>query len=325
MMAYRSLRSAPSAQAAPARSCKACTASRAAREYATLAAWRASPVSAIGFAKAADTFKAMNCEVLGLSIDGLFAHLARTRNIQEKFGVKIPFPIIEDIKMDAAHANSVVHPGAADTQAVRATFFIDPNGVRNGALPDEQRPLDQRVRAPGAGHADQRQERRGHARRPDALLRRDRAAAQDRRRGRQACQRRLQDDLLALLDQVAVDLAADVLGTSTAAVSCGPMHMQPRALLIESIRSGTVASLVIVPHNPLFEATGLRIRHYGPKYTALFFDHPQHWLLFAQHLVIGWVASTTPRCLRCGPPSRCTAARMALASTGRCTCGRCSV
>ncbi len=83
----------------------------------------------IGFAKAADTFKSMNCELLGLSIDSLFSHLAWTRNIQEKFGVKIPFPIIEDIKMDVANAYGMVHPGAADTQAVRATFFIDPKGV----------------------------------------------------------------------------------------------------------------------------------------------------------------------------------------------------
>jgi len=83
----------------------------------------------IAFAKAADTFKAMNCELLGLSIDSLFSHLAWTRNIEEKFGVKIPFPIIEDIKMEVASAYGMVHPGAADTQAVRATFFIDPNGI----------------------------------------------------------------------------------------------------------------------------------------------------------------------------------------------------
>jgi peroxiredoxin (alkyl hydroperoxide reductase subunit C) len=83
----------------------------------------------IGFAKAAETFKKMNCELLGLSIDSLYSHLAWTRNIQEKFGVTIPFPIIEDIKMEVASAYGMVHPGAADTQAVRATFFIDPNSV----------------------------------------------------------------------------------------------------------------------------------------------------------------------------------------------------
>ncbi len=83
----------------------------------------------IGFAKAADRFKAMNAELLGLSIDSIFSHLAWTRNIKEKFDVTIPFPIIEDIKMEVAGAYGMVHPGAADTQAVRATFFIDPKGV----------------------------------------------------------------------------------------------------------------------------------------------------------------------------------------------------
>ena len=83
----------------------------------------------IGFAQAAPRFAEMGCELLGLSIDSLFSRLAWVRNIKEKFGVEIPFPIIEDIKMDVARAYGMVHPGAADTQAVRATFFIDPKGV----------------------------------------------------------------------------------------------------------------------------------------------------------------------------------------------------
>lgn len=83
----------------------------------------------IGFAQAAPRFAEMGCELLGLSIDSLFSHLAWVRNIKEKFGVDITFPIIEDIKMDVARAYGMVHPGAADTQAVRATFFIDPEGV----------------------------------------------------------------------------------------------------------------------------------------------------------------------------------------------------
>ncbi|WP_022962753.1 peroxiredoxin [Halopseudomonas pelagia] len=83
----------------------------------------------IAFAQAAPKFTAMNCELLGLSIDSLFSHLAWMRNIKEKFGVEIPFPIIEDISMKVASAYGMVHPGAADTQAVRATFFIDPEGI----------------------------------------------------------------------------------------------------------------------------------------------------------------------------------------------------
>ena len=83
----------------------------------------------MGFAKSADTFRSMNCELLGLSIDSLFSHLAWTRNIKEKFGVEITFPIIEDLKMEVARAYGMIHPGAGDTSAVRATFFIDPKGV----------------------------------------------------------------------------------------------------------------------------------------------------------------------------------------------------
>jgi uncharacterized membrane protein YagU involved in acid resistance len=67
--------------------------------------------------------------------------------------------------------------------------------------------------------------------------------------------------------------------------------MKLKTLLIEAVRSGTIASLVIVPLSPLFKAMDLRIGHYGPKFAALFFDDPQPWLLFVQHLVIGWVSA----------------------------------
>lgn len=82
----------------------------------------------IAFARASDTFKSMNCELLGLSIDSIYSHLAWMQSIKNNFGVEIPFPIIDDIKMDVARAYGMIHPGAADTQAVRATFFIDPEG-----------------------------------------------------------------------------------------------------------------------------------------------------------------------------------------------------
>ena len=83
----------------------------------------------MAFARNHDKFKALNCELLGLSIDSIFAHLAWVRSIKQHFDVDIPFPIIEDLKMDIARAYGMIHPGAADTQAVRATFFIDPNGI----------------------------------------------------------------------------------------------------------------------------------------------------------------------------------------------------
>ena len=51
------------------------------------------------------------------------------RNIKEKSGVDIPFPIIEDLSMKVAKDYGMIQPGASDTSAVRATFIIDPNGV----------------------------------------------------------------------------------------------------------------------------------------------------------------------------------------------------
>ncbi len=83
----------------------------------------------IAFAEAAPEFKSINTELLGLSIDSVFSHIAWVRNIEEKFGVAIPFPIIEDLKMDVATAYGMIHPGAGDTSAVRATFIIDPEGI----------------------------------------------------------------------------------------------------------------------------------------------------------------------------------------------------
>ena len=83
----------------------------------------------IAFAEAHDKFQALNCDLLGLSIDSNFAHIAWIRNIEEKFGVEIPFPIIEDLSMKVAGAYGMIQPGASDTSAVRATFLIDPEGT----------------------------------------------------------------------------------------------------------------------------------------------------------------------------------------------------
>jgi peroxiredoxin 2/4 len=83
----------------------------------------------MAFARHYEKFQEKNCDLLGLSIDSRFAHIAWVRNIKEKFGVDIQFPIIEDLSMDVARAYGMIHPGAADTAAVRATFLIDPKGV----------------------------------------------------------------------------------------------------------------------------------------------------------------------------------------------------
>ena len=83
----------------------------------------------MAFASAYPEFQKLNCELLGLSIDSYYSHVAWIRNIKEKFGVEIPFPIIEDLSMEVARAYGMIHPGAADTSAVRATFIIDDQGI----------------------------------------------------------------------------------------------------------------------------------------------------------------------------------------------------
>lgn len=88
----------------------------------------------IAFAKRHRDFKDLNCDLLGLSIDSAYAHIAWVRNIEEKFGIEIPFPIIEDLSMQVAHAYGMIQPGASDTSAVRATFVIDPEGILRAML-----------------------------------------------------------------------------------------------------------------------------------------------------------------------------------------------
>ncbi|MEE4361147.1 MAG: peroxiredoxin [Pseudomonadales bacterium] len=83
----------------------------------------------MAFARAQEQFAALNCDLLGLSIDSNYAHIAWVRSIREKFGVEVRFPIIEDLSMRVASAYGMIQPGASDTSAVRATFIVDPEGV----------------------------------------------------------------------------------------------------------------------------------------------------------------------------------------------------
>jgi peroxiredoxin (alkyl hydroperoxide reductase subunit C) len=84
------------------------------------------------FATLANDFKAMNTELIGLSVDSLYAHIAWLRKIQEiewkgMKNVEVKFPLIEDIRMEVANKFGMIQPGQSNTQAVRAVFVIDPN------------------------------------------------------------------------------------------------------------------------------------------------------------------------------------------------------
>lgn len=81
----------------------------------------------IAFAKKHDAFQKLNTQVIGLSIDSIYSHIAWVRNIEENFKLKVPFPVIADLDMSVAKKYGMVHPTASDTSAVRAVFVIDPD------------------------------------------------------------------------------------------------------------------------------------------------------------------------------------------------------
>lgn len=83
----------------------------------------------MAFAAIAPQLKELNTELLGLSIDSTYSHIAWTRNIKEKMGVDIPFPIIADLDMKVAGLYGMIHPKLGTTAAVRAAFIIDDKGV----------------------------------------------------------------------------------------------------------------------------------------------------------------------------------------------------
>jgi peroxiredoxin (alkyl hydroperoxide reductase subunit C) len=84
------------------------------------------------FAAMHDEFKALNCELLGLSIDSTYSHIAWLRTIKEKIeykgmkNIEVTFPVISDLTMEVSRKYGMLQPNASTTQAVRAVFIIDP-------------------------------------------------------------------------------------------------------------------------------------------------------------------------------------------------------
>lgn len=86
------------------------------------------------FAAMQEEFRALNCELLGLSIDSTYSHIAWLRTIKEKVefrnwkNVEVTFPVISDLTMEVSKLYGMLQPSASTTQAVRAVFLIDPDG-----------------------------------------------------------------------------------------------------------------------------------------------------------------------------------------------------
>ena len=71
-------------------------------------------------------FRKLNTELIGLSVDQVFAHIKWEEWIKENLGVKIEFPIIADTGT-VANRLGLIHPNAG-SNTVRAVFFVDPTG-----------------------------------------------------------------------------------------------------------------------------------------------------------------------------------------------------
>ena len=87
----------------------------------------------VGLAKAAERFAAIDCALLGLSVDSLYSHLAWVASIKQHFDVTIPFPIVEDPSMAIGRAYGMIDNNSVDSSGVRMSYFIDPEGVVRAA------------------------------------------------------------------------------------------------------------------------------------------------------------------------------------------------
>jgi|UniRef100_A0A7C3YV96 peroxiredoxin (alkyl hydroperoxide reductase subunit C) len=80
----------------------------------------------VAFQKRYEKFKALNCELIGLSVDQVFSHIKWIEWIKERLGVEIQFPIIADTG-EVAERLGLIHPGKG-TNTVRAVFVVDDKG-----------------------------------------------------------------------------------------------------------------------------------------------------------------------------------------------------
>ncbi len=88
----------------------------------------------VAFQKRYEEFKKLNCDLIGLSIDQVFAHLKWEEWIKEKLDVEIQFPIIADNAGLISARLGMRHKQAEGTQTVRAVFIVDPKGTIRAIL-----------------------------------------------------------------------------------------------------------------------------------------------------------------------------------------------
>lgn len=80
----------------------------------------------VAFTQAYPQFKAIDCELLGLSVDSNPSHLAWIYAILLMTGIQIPFPIVADRTAEVARLYNMIPPGSHTSETARNVFVIDP-------------------------------------------------------------------------------------------------------------------------------------------------------------------------------------------------------
>ena len=87
----------------------------------------------VAFQKRYEEFKALNTELIGLSIDQVFSHIKWVEWIKENLNIEIKFPVIADDTGKVASRLGLIHPGKG-TNTVRAVFMVDPESTIRAML-----------------------------------------------------------------------------------------------------------------------------------------------------------------------------------------------
>jgi lipoyl-dependent peroxiredoxin subunit C len=83
------------------------------------------PTEIAAFGKKTKDFADRDAQVLGVSTDNEFVHLAWRKSHPDL--KDLPFPMLSDIKHELSTALGILHPTAG--VAMRATFIVDPQGI----------------------------------------------------------------------------------------------------------------------------------------------------------------------------------------------------
>ncbi len=102
----------------------------------------------VAFQKRIKDFKALNTELIGLSVDQLFSHIKWIMWIKEKINVDIEFPVIADITGDISRTLGLIHP-TQGLNTVRGVYVVNPRGIIRATIfypPEVGRSIDEILR-----------------------------------------------------------------------------------------------------------------------------------------------------------------------------------